>query len=118
MGGGNEFSARIKNKASVWFDRFSPAFGIAQLHGAGEMGTALADLLATYPEQVDNSATWGLERQTASRSASLSQTAMPFGSFHNGSSTLGRLCYQVCRRIRARAVVETGVAMASRPPIF
>jgi predicted O-methyltransferase YrrM len=110
MGGGNEFPARIKNKAGVWFDRFSPAFGIGDVQGEGEMGRALAGLLANYPIQVDSSVIRGLEEQIASVSSSLSPTTMPFGSFHNGSSTLGRLCYEACRRIRARVVVETGVA--------
>jgi predicted O-methyltransferase YrrM len=35
---------------------------------------------------------------------------MPFGNFHNGSITLGRLCYAACRVLRPQLVVETGVA--------
>src|SRR5258706_4341881 len=33
----------------------------------------------------------------------------PFGSFHNGDSLLGRVCYSVARALQPDAVVETGV---------
>jgi predicted O-methyltransferase YrrM len=34
----------------------------------------------------------------------------PIEGFHNGTVTLGRLCYLACRQLRPRIVVETGVA--------
>jgi|SRR5882724_1405967 len=33
----------------------------------------------------------------------------PFGSFHNGDSLLGRICYATARSLRPMLVVETGV---------
>lgn len=39
-----------------------------------------------------------------------SDTVEPFDRSHNGTQTLGRLCYYACRLLRPRIVVETGVA--------
>jgi predicted O-methyltransferase YrrM len=33
----------------------------------------------------------------------------PFGSFHNGDSLLGRICYATARALRPMVIVETGV---------
>jgi len=41
---------------------------------------------------------------------SLAERDSPFQFSHNGSSTLGELCYWACRYLRPQAVVETGVA--------
>ena len=51
-----------------------------------------------------------LEVQIEHRKGALSRAAPPFGLFHNGTRTLGRLCYAVCRIVRPQAIVETGVA--------
>jgi hypothetical protein len=35
---------------------------------------------------------------------------LPFSVGHNGTETLGRLCYAACRATRPAAIIETGVA--------
>jgi predicted O-methyltransferase YrrM len=40
----------------------------------------------------------------------LRKETQPFGAFHNGTATLGELCYLTCRYLCPQIAVETGVA--------
>jgi hypothetical protein len=49
-----------------------------------------------------------IEAVIRQRQASLPSGA-PFGQFHNGDASLGRLCYLAARALRPKSIVETGV---------
>jgi hypothetical protein len=50
-----------------------------------------------------------VEEHVSAATAGLARDA-PFGLFHNGDVALAKFCYLVCRALRCRNVVETGVA--------
>ena len=58
---------------------------------------------------LDDEGLIAIEKHLLARRGEL-PTSAPFGSFHNGTETLGRLCYAACRVLRPDVVVETGVA--------
>ena len=107
---GREIPDRIRNKAGTFFDRGTPTCQIADPRPPEDVFDAVADLL----EQRRHAATLhpddGFEMALRHAIDRLDGCRAPFGLPHNGTATLGRLCYAVCRAMNASRVVETGVA--------
>jgi hypothetical protein len=57
---------------------------------------------------LNDSAIMDLEREVAARMTAADKT--PFTTLHNADLLLARTCYAICRSLRPRCVVETGVA--------
>jgi predicted O-methyltransferase YrrM len=103
--------ARIRNKLSSWRDWSSELCRIHDIAPADDFHCQLSRLLGEDCRSVLTSpGLAALEVQIEHRKAALSGTTPPFGPLHNGTRTLGRLCYAVCRILRPRTIVETGVA--------
>ncbi len=104
---GAEFRERIRNKIGVWIDRSHPS-GLTELWNHADAGIALLHL-GLSPGNGVTDGLESLEEHVLLRRSELAPSA-PFGTFHDGTETLGRLCYAACRALRPRVVVETGVA--------
>ncbi len=102
---------RTRNKIAGWLDRFSPACTLGDAICPGELPSRLSRLFGPACEGYMNSEGLGsVERHIERRQSYLEGRRPPFGTFHNGTTALGRLCYAACRALRPRSVVETGVA--------
>src|SRR5206468_1634571 len=51
-----------------------------------------------------------LEKEIEASRYALSTGPFPIDGLHNGTVTLGRLCYLACRQLHPNRIVETGVA--------
>ena len=81
---------------------------IADEAKSGDLATALSSL---FPDARTTTADYSsIQSHIEAQLMRLAGKAGPFGSFHNGTPTLGQLCYLVCRYLRPHNVVETGVA--------
>jgi len=64
-----------------------------------------------FPDACEPSRDWAIiKRYIDAQDRKLNQDTGPFGVFHNGTVTLGELCYLTCLYLRPQIVVETGVA--------
>jgi predicted O-methyltransferase YrrM len=99
---GRELPDRIRNRASVLLDRFSSPR--SQTLHAENFGDAVSRMLPHHQFADPNAIECHLTREQARLDAA------PFPASHNGTATLGRLCYQACRALRPASIIETGVA--------
>jgi hypothetical protein len=106
---GGGLPQRVRNKVDGWIDHFSAPSEIHSVRGEGELGQGLSQL-GLPVECLAEEALVAVERHVSIRLQELRVDAVPFGIFHNGTTTLGRLCYAACRVLRPSVVVETGVA--------
>jgi predicted O-methyltransferase YrrM len=110
-GGQIEVFERLRNKATKWLDGRSKPSQIRELPPADQLRMALDLFLGQSTSTLlDDPSISRLENHLARERARMAERPMPFGSFHNGSITLGRLCYAACRCLKPKRVVETGVA--------
>src|SRR5579864_5901435 len=105
---GTNFAERIRNKLGVWMDRGSPAAELEDI-GNHDRGREALTRLGLPFGSLEDEVLKRLENRVLLRRNEL-PTSAPFGTFHNGTETLGRLCYAACRALRPKIVVETGVA--------
>ena len=70
-----------------------------------DLTTALGPAVASA---LQDPAIMGLEREVAARMTTADRT--PFTAMHNADLLLARTCYAICRSLRPKYVVETGVA--------
>jgi predicted O-methyltransferase YrrM len=101
--------ARVRNKLDQWFDRLSAPCRLSNVIHWDELGTAVARLFPTSDEIPPLPEPLAIERHINLMRHPLGGP-FPIWGFHNGTATLGRLCYLACRQLRPRLVVETGVA--------
>jgi len=101
--------ARVRHKVETWVDRFSAASAISSVEPAAELVRIVAKLIPTS-EPVIGSQVSLLESQIDRKRSQLSTGPFPIDGMHNGTTTLGRLCYLICRYLRPNKIVETGVA--------
>jgi predicted O-methyltransferase YrrM len=102
---------RLSNKLAVWLDCGSEPSRIEEVVSASDLPHGVAQLLGTADESLlRRGSVARLEDGLARAQVQLRTRRTPFSHLHNGTSTLGRLCYAVCRALRPRLVVETGVA--------
>lgn len=101
--------ARLRNKVGSWFGSGSAAprqlIGTAAL----DLGGAIEELLGcgvwvTTPGMLE------VEEHLRRATVDGGRLGLPFSRVHDGTETLGRICYSVCRFLRPNVVVETGVA--------
>jgi predicted O-methyltransferase YrrM len=111
-GSSGHFPDRLSIKAGVWRNRFSaPSGALDRIGTPDELERLLSQAVgsparasAETDEEIQR-----LERSLAQRKHDLDAGARPFNLAHNGTATLGRLCYLVCRTLCPCIVVETGV---------
>jgi predicted O-methyltransferase YrrM len=101
--------ARVRNKLDQWFDRLSTPCRLSHVIHWDELGSGVARLFRTSDESPSLPEPLAIERHINLMRHPLGGP-FPIGGFHNGTVTLGRLCYLACRQLRPRIVVETGVA--------
>jgi predicted O-methyltransferase YrrM len=106
---GNALPQRVRNKVDSWMDRLSAPGSLTGVRTNAELREALAEI-GVPAEPLTDVAILSLEQSLATRLEQLAEKTPPFGIFHNGTATLGRICYAVCRALRPQVVVETGVA--------
>jgi predicted O-methyltransferase YrrM len=108
---GRDFPDRLHIKAGGWIDRFSAPSAHEKAASCDKLEPLLADLFSSqYGIQLEaDPHMQNLEVSLAERWRDL-DGATPFDLDHRGTTTLGRLCYAVCRTLRPRAVIETGIA--------
>src|SRR5258708_2410803 len=104
---GRSLPQRVRNKVDGWMDRFSEPCNLQNVRLENELLQGLSHL-GLPGEWLAEEKLLLLEKHLASAQLHLADPA-PFGTFHNGTITLGRLCYAACRAIRPADVVETGV---------
>jgi predicted O-methyltransferase YrrM len=101
--------ARVRHKLETWADRFTPAGVLPSVGSASELGS-LAGQFIDADTPSDDSLTSALERRLDECRRQLSTGPFPVDGLHNGTVTLGRLCYFLCRHLQPLRIVETGVA--------
>jgi predicted O-methyltransferase YrrM len=94
---------------AVWSDRISESCTLTEPEDPNRAEAAVANLFGGKPGPSIDSLL-ALERHLDHQEAARQDDAAPFGAFHNGTTTLGRLCYLACRHARPQVVIETGVA--------
>lgn len=104
---GRSVPHRVRNKVDGWIDRFSPPSMLGTVKSEDELKDGISELGFKLDCLCDE-ALVELEGQLHVGRNKL--TDGPFGAFHDGTTTLGRLCYAACRALRPAVVVETGVA--------
>jgi predicted O-methyltransferase YrrM len=105
---GSELPDRIGNRVNAWTDRRSAPGRLQDVKDPDEMRTALRSLLGGTMRNEINTDTLFDRLECSQRS--LAEGDAPFQFSHNGTATFAMLCYLVCRFLRPRLVVETGVA--------
>ncbi len=101
--------ARVRHKLETWVDRFTAAGVLSAVGSASELDRIVAQFIHTA-EPLGSSLPSSLETQLEKSRRQLSTGPFPMDGLHNGTVTLGRLCYLLCRQLRPRRIVETGVA--------
>jgi predicted O-methyltransferase YrrM len=90
-------------------DRLSEPSVLGNVRGENELRQGLSQI--AFPvDHLAEEPLLAFESELSVRLEKLAGYQAPFGTFHNGTATLGRLCYVACRALRPLAVVETGVA--------
>ena len=104
----SEAGVRLQNKLAAWRDRDSPASTL-QANGRDALNRDLEHVLGSPIDAFSRTDSLiALETHLSKGDVNLS--AAPFQTYHNASTTLGRICYLTVRSIRPRLVMETGVA--------
>ena len=101
--------ARMRHKLETWADRFVTASGITKIDSAPDLDRIFARFIAASAP-LSGSQISLLESQIEASRCELSTGPFPIDGLHNGTVTLGRLCYLACRHLRPNRIVETGVA--------
>lgn len=101
--------ARVRHKVDTWFDRFTAASVLSEVESAFELDRVVARFLHTK-ETPSRLLTSALEAEIEKGRRQLSTGPFPIDGLHNGTITLGRLCYLICHHLRPCRIVETGVA--------
>ena len=101
--------ARVRHKLETWADRFTPAGVLPSVGSAPEL-ESLVDQFIHAAAPSDSSLTHALEHRLDECRRQLSTGPFPVDGLHNGTVTLGRLCYLLCRHLQPLRSVETGVA--------
>ncbi len=100
---------RVSHKLATWFDRSVPASTLLSVGSASDLDYIVAEFIST-DQPLTGSAASLLEGQIETTRLGFSDGPFPIDGQHNGTVTLGRLCYLFSRYLRPRRVVETGVA--------
>src|SRR5579872_3592390 len=104
----DEACDRIRNKINGWAQLRTSPGKLVDVAKATTLVTAVSGLFPHVPQsEIDCSK---IKSYIDSQGRQLKREAQPFGIFHNGTATLGELCFRVCRFLRPETVVETGVA--------
>ena len=106
---GSALPVRVRNKADSLFDSLTAPSALENIRSHGELHEGLFQLCLPI-EHLTEERLQAFEEDLALRQGRLTNSSPPFGTCHNGTATLGRLCYAACRALRPRVVVETGVA--------
>jgi predicted O-methyltransferase YrrM len=101
--------ARMRHKLETWADRFAIASAITDVDSAPELDRIFARFIPPSAPLRDSQISL-LESQIEASRCALSTGPFPIDGLHNGTVTLGRLCYLACRHLRPNRIVETGVA--------
>lgn len=102
---------RLRIKFESWRRQRAQTNGISSVFGEADLPKALGALLGESTNEPPQSPTLAtLRDEIQRRGRELTDRHAGFAMCHNGSDTLADLCYAVCRSLRARVVVETGVA--------
>ncbi len=105
LGRPRELPDRVRHKLENWHDR---SFRRAQSN-TSISPHALDDVISTFLDGFPKGEFCnGIEDSILRRQSTLE--SLPFAVEHNGTQTLGRLCYTTCKALRPSVVVETGVA--------
>jgi predicted O-methyltransferase YrrM len=101
----NEAWDRIRIKLHSWAEKNPEPSRITDIAESIQLPAKALALFGQVPGR-----TGEISRIRRRIEAQQAELVGPFGSFHNGTATLGELCYLACRCLRPRVVVETGVA--------
>ncbi len=105
-----DVGARVQNKLGFWVDRFSSPSNLGEVADSADIEGAVAALLSV-PSPLDTSPRLiAIAEYIETLRGQKTDGPFPPEGFHNGTATLGTLCYLACRYLRPRVVVETGVA--------
>jgi predicted O-methyltransferase YrrM len=105
-----DVGARVQNKLDFWADRFSSPSNLVDVADFADIEAA-AGALFSIPSPPDTALRLlDIEKHIEILRRQKTDGPFPPDSFHNGTATLGTLCYLACRYLRPRVVVETGVA--------
>jgi predicted O-methyltransferase YrrM len=102
--------ARVQNKLDCWIDRFSSPCDLVDVADSAGIEAAVAALLSITNPLETAPRLIAIERHIETLRVQKADGPFPTEEFHNGTVTLGTLCYLACRYLRPRVVVETGVA--------
>jgi len=91
-------------------DRFSSPCNPNDVTDAAKIEVAVAALLSISNPLEAGPRLIAIEKHIEALRVQKANGPFPAEGFHNGSVTLGTLCYLACRYLRPRVVVETGVA--------
>ncbi len=100
--------SRVANKLNTWLDRSEQPCSLSSIDDPADVLEVVRRFLSLtapleIPRQIDE-----IERHIDHVARSLG--GQSFKTTHNGSKTFGRICYLLCRLLRPRSIVETGVA--------
>jgi len=110
VGHPGELKDRTLNKVASWMDVVSPHPNSKVAPMVSSVEEGLQRLFSDGKIAVEQPMLRDIEAHIKAASRDLRGANAPFGIFHNGTRTLGRLCYLACRRLKPSVVVETGVA--------
>ncbi len=93
---------------NAWLDRFEQPCNLSSINDPGDVVEVVRRFLApTTPPEIPP----GIDEVEKHVELAAQSPGQPsFEATHNGTRTLGRVCYLLCRVLQPRAVVETGVA--------
>ena len=106
---GSDFPGRVRNKLGGWIGRFSAPCTIGDVRDASTLELDLASLFPSQEIHLVSESCLAEEKQLKLKQSGVTGS-LPFATCHNGTETLGRVCYLVTRYLRPSRVVETGVA--------
>lgn len=107
---GDEFPDRIKNKLGFWLNYGTPRCSLAEVRPEGGLWDAIRIILDSHEWEHASEIPSSIERHLEAGKQILEEVEAPFGTYHHGTLTLGRICYALCRALRPQVVIETGVA--------
>ena len=99
-------TARVSHKVASWVDRLTPRGALPDVRSASEVDRVIAHLVCAA-QPLTGPLTSSLEIHIAESRRRLSAGPFPIDGQHNGTATLGRLCYLLCRHQQPRKIVET-----------
>jgi predicted O-methyltransferase YrrM len=103
---------RVRIKLEGWKDRRNPSSSLERVFDATDLEEAVGGILGgSQPSSLPRTpALISLREHIERRKRELIAEPSSFEPSHNGTETLANLCYAICRAVRPRVVVETGVA--------